>query len=133
MMFRFLTGTRRCRQYTELYNHNAVGEVGRQVIVRMIAVAMVFTVLGCGSDDSGAPMNDWSLEVAGLPPGPSAVGEIRSSLTGGTSACSVHTFARTLCCMPCNILMDVHAAWHAKKWRCRRSRPGLRAGARNVP
>ena len=57
-----------------------------------------------------------------------------SSLTGGTSACSVHTFACTLFCMPCNILMDVHAAWHAKKKkRYRRSRPDLRAGARNVP
>lgn len=89
MMFRFLTGTRRCRQHTLLYNHNAVGEVGRQVIVRMIAVAMVFTVLGCGSDDSGAPMHDWTLEVAGVPAGASAVGEIRSILTGGSSGIEI--------------------------------------------
>ncbi len=89
MMFRFLTGTGGCRQQAELYNPNAVREVGRRVIVRMIAMAAVFTVLGCGSDDSGAPMNDWSLEVAGLPSGASAVGEIRSSLTGGTSGIEI--------------------------------------------
>ena len=55
-----------------------------------------------------------------------------SSLPSGTAACSMHIFACTLCCMTCNIVTDVHAAWHALTRGCRLARPELRAGSLNV-
>ena len=55
-----------------------------------------------------------------------------SSLPSGSDACSMHIFACTLCCMTCNIVTDVHAAWHALTRGCRLARPELRAGSLNM-